>query len=692
MTCLALRWTLPVTLLVALPAMAEPASRLAAAVDARSTVQLQGSVHPRAQARYDQGRLDGATPIHGSLHLALSAAQEADLDELLREQQDPVSPNYHAWLTPAQYGARFGLSAADLARVKAWLQGQGLTVESVESGGNHIDFSGSASRVESAFQTELHRYSVDGESHFANASNLSVPAALSGMVMGVRGLDDFRPKPHLRRQAPAFTSSISGNNYLSPGDVATIYDIAPLYSAGITGSGRKIAVAGQTEVNLRDIRAFRTAAGLPVNDPQLVQVPNSGTATLQNGSSDENESDIDLEWTGGVARDATIVFVFTGSSKDVFDAMGYAITADLAPVISMSYGNCEANNASVIPTGESWLKQANAQGQTVVASSGDAGAADCDDAGAANAKGGLAVDYPASSPEVSGVGGTTFQEGGNTSAYWQAQGSSDEISSARSYIPEVAWNNTGHVVGGTTEGLSASGGGISTKFSKPSWQNTGSFTGTMRYVPDVALAADPDHDGYLFCTSNTDGTGTCTSGFRDSSTQDLTVAGGTSFSSPVFAGILTLIGQKAGLKGLGNANPVLYQLAASSGSLFHDITSGNNIVPTSSGQNIGYSSAAGYDPVTGLGSPVVAAVAAAWPASSSSSSSSSSSGSSGSSSSSSSGGGSSSSSSSGGSSSSSSSSSSGGSTSGGGGGGGGGAWSPWSLLLLGALRLLGRRR
>ncbi|MFI4981122.1 MAG: protease pro-enzyme activation domain-containing protein, partial [Nevskiales bacterium] len=247
--------------------------RIAAPLNIRGTVVLDGSIHPLAQARYETGRVSGDTVLHGvSLYFALSATQQADLEELLRQQQDPVSPNYQAWLTPQQYASRFGLSAADQARITSWLRGQGFSIDSVSASGNRVSFSGSAARIESAFLTELHRYQVDGESHFANATDLSVPAALSGMVLGVRGVDDFRPKPHFRA-VPQFTSSQTGSNYLSPGDLAVIYNVNPLYNAGITGNGRKIAVVGQAAVNLSDIQAFRRAAGLPAKDPVLTLIP-----------------------------------------------------------------------------------------------------------------------------------------------------------------------------------------------------------------------------------------------------------------------------------------------------------------------------------------------------------------------------------------------------------------------------------
>lgn len=628
--------------------------RIAAPLNARSSLALDGSIHPLAQARYETGRVSGDTVLHGvSLYFARSAAQQADLEELLRQQQDPVSPNYQAWLTPQQYASRFGISAADQAKITSWLQGQGFSIDSVSASGDRISFSGSVARIESAFQTELHRYQVNGESHFANATGLSVPAALSGMVLSVRGVDDFRPKPQFKAAAPQFTSSISGNHFLVPDDLATIYDIKPLYSAGITGSSRKIAIVGQSQINLSDIQAFRRAAGLAAKDPVLTLVPGD-SAPLQNGSDDMSESDIDIEWSGGMAPDATIEFVY---AANVFNALLYAIDQNVAPVISMSYGICETGNAASIKTGQSAFEKANAQGQTIMSSSGDAGAADCDTAGSAKASQGLAVDFPASSPNVTGVGGTEFNDGDGT-AFWSSANNSGN-GSALSYIPEIAWNDTGKKDStGATVGLSASGGGKSAyaPYTKPTWQTVTGVPGdNTRFVPDISLPASNFHIPYLFCTTDSTGHGTCVNGFRNNDTgTTLTAAGGTSFGSPAFAGVLTLVAQKSGSSGLGNINPRLYQLAGSTTNVFHDITSGNNIVPTSTGGSIGYNAGVGYDPVTGLGSMDVNNLANAWTPSSGGSSSS--------------GG-------------------AGGST---GGGGGGGAPAPFLLLFLASAALLKR--
>ena len=374
-----------------------------------------------------------------TLELEPSAAQKADLERLLVEQQNPGSPNYHHWLTPEQYADRFGASTQDANRIAAWLQSQGLTVHAISRGRSWIAFGGTAAQLEAAFQTELHEYIVDGEVHIANATEPSVPAALGGIVKGIRGLNDFRPKPAartLRKPAtsegakPAYTSS-SGSHYLSPNDFSTIYNVNPLYSAGIDGTGQALVIAGQTRINLSDIQQFRSEYGLPAQDPQIVFVPGSRDPGLS--SDDLPEADLDLEWSGAVARNATIVYVY---AWDVMAAVQYAIDQNLAPVISVSYGFCEPEQpSSYAALLRASAMQANAQGITWFAASGDNGAADCGD----TLHPGLAVDMPASIPEVTGVGGTEFQEG--TGQYWR--GTNDATSaSALSYIPEIAWNDS----------------------------------------------------------------------------------------------------------------------------------------------------------------------------------------------------------------------------------------------------------
>jgi len=589
--------------------MAQAHNRISELSDT-NRVTMYGNVHPLARAQYDQGRVPGSMPMRRvTLVFNRTAAQQSELETLLKQQQDRSSSNYHKWLTPQEYAARFGLSESDIERVTDWLEARGFTVVEKANGRSFIVFSGSASQVESAFVTELHHYKLDDETHVANATEPRVPSALSSVVLGFRALNDFRPRPRhavVRRMSSVrseFTSSISGNHFLAPDDFATIYDLKPLYDKSLDGTGQSIAVMGQTDILQSDVQKLRSVSGLPANTAQVVLVPGSPDPGVVQG--DITEADLDLEWAGAVARNASLIFVNSGNG--VFDSMQYAIDQNLAPVISISYGNCEHNfTNSEVSTLTALLQQANAQGITVSAASGDSGAADCDFPLTSrqvvrSATHGLAVDLPASSPFVTGVGGTQFNEGSNASSYWSSVNNSLN-GSALSYIPEVAWNETATELanGGS---IAAGGGGASTLFPKPSWQSgNGVPNDSARDVPDISLNAAVTNDGYLICSQ-----GSCVNGYR-AADSTLTVVGGTSAGAPAFAGIVALLNQSTGTR-QGNVNPILYQLAATSSDAFHDITSGDNKVPCTAGSTgcpnggqIGYSAAAGYDLATGLGS------------------------------------------------------------------------------------------
>ncbi len=592
---------------------AQTPDRIAGAVDNSRRAALTGSVHSLSQPAYDRGRVDAATSLPRIvLAFRPSAAQQADLDALLAEQQDRSSPNYHRWLTPEEFGSRFGLSQTDLAKVVAWLQGEGLGVVQIARSRTWVAFGGSVAQVEAAFQTELHRYNVNGEAHYANASAPSLPDAFAGLVAALRGLDDFRPAPRALVKSN-FTSSVSGSHFIVPDDFATLYDLKPLYSAGTDGTGQKVAVMGQTDVAvngsgiLTDVQTFRSLSGLPVDNPQIVLVPGSGDPGML--ASDIDEANLDLDWAGAVARNATIVYVNSG--RGVFDSFQYAIDQNLAPVISISYGGCEAQESGEVTLLQSLGQQANAQGITIVAATGDNGAADCDSGTIATQ--GLAVDIPASLPSVTAVGGTEFDDCSGT--YWNSTNNSNN-GSVLSYIPEVAWNDSDGALGvpcgaGATQ-LSASGGGQSMLFPKPAWQaGAGVPNDSARDVPDVSLGASADHDGFLICTeSHSSGsfTPTCVNGYRQAN-NDLSVFGGTSMGVPTFAGMVALINQQTGVR-QGNINYTLYALAAASADAFHDVTSGNNAVPCQTGtpncpsgtNAIGFNAGPGYDLATGLGS------------------------------------------------------------------------------------------
>jgi subtilase family serine protease len=527
-------------------------------------------------------------------------------------------------------------------------------------GRNWISFTGTAAQVQSAFGTEIHRFNVNGELHYANSTAPVIPSALGAIVAGVRGLHDFRPKPHgIRRNTgprPAYNSSALGP-LVAPGDIAAIYDIKALYDAGIDGSGQKMAVMGQTDIYLADITDFRTGFGLSAiscttdssgvitscNDPHFSYVLNGADPNLSTNG-DISEADLDLEWAGAVARGAQIIYV---NSTDVFSSYYYAIDNSVAPVISLSYGLCEFDDNFVLSSSgqpladESELQKASSMGITFVNSTGDTGAAECDFGGTSGtitatnlATQGLAVSYPASSPEVTGVGGTAIPLANLTAQFWGTTNSTDGASTT-SYIPEQVWNddaeigefcvqnpgNTFCTQGGSTAvsgwvpitdalsaqndiGISSTGGGVSncavqtsdnsacvSGFPKPSWQTvTVSGQGNVRLTPDVSFLATPNFPGYIFCTQLSElglgSTGSsCATGIADAVDNNQSIIGGTSASAPVFAGIVTLLNQYLGSStGLGNVNPMLYSLAATPSNLaFNAVTTGDNTVYCSGG-------------------------------------------------------------------------------------------------------------
>lgn len=637
-----------------------PTARIRTEINSSQMTPLKTTLLPQARAEFDAGRMPSNSKLSGmSIVFNRSAAQQAALEKLIAAQQDPSSPQYHQWLSPEQFAAQFGMAQADIDKVQTWLQQQGFAVDSVARSKSMIRFSGTVGQVELAFQTEMHYYKSNGETHFAPSTALSVPTAIAGAVERVGNMSNFRPRPLHVRGRSGFTSGISGGVFFAPGDIAVTYDIKPLYTAGIDGTGQSIAIVGQSAIQASDVEAFESAAGLAKKDPVMVLVPGSGTSTVVSGG-DEGESDLDVEWSGGIAPGATIDFVYTGSNTQMnaFDAIGYAIDEKLANIISISYGACETALGTF--SLEQVLQQAAAQGQTVLAASGDQGSTACQGDTQNNLTTAqqlaLAVNYPASSQYVTAVGGTeisaadgidpsTGNKGANYSTYWSSNGSSDVLTSAKSYIPEVAWNDdvlAGAVTPQNGGGLSASGGGASAMFSKPSWQTgvPGIPNDSKRDVPDVSLYASPDLPGYLFCTSDTSDWATsatpaqaasCSSGFRDGTSGGnyLTLAGGTSFATPIFAGMIALINQKQQwTDGQGLANPTFYKLAANSGtygSAFHDVTTGNNYCTagttygycSSSGATEGFQAGTGYDQVTGLGSVDLANLAGAWTANSS---------------------------------------------------------------------------
>lgn len=586
----------------------QTSKRLRSNIDDSSTFVLKGNTRPAitSGSAHDLGAVAAsqAMPIL-SLHFALTQAQQSDLTQLLAAQQNRRSKQYRTFLTPEQYADRFGLNTADIAKVTTWLENNGFAHIQAARARTSISFTGTAGQVQSAFHTSIHSYSVNGETHIANSSDPELPRALQGIVQSVAGLHNFTAKAldstRLASTDILHPHYISGSTpYLVPDDWETIYNVKPLYSAGltgapITGETYSMVVVGRSNISHSDIDAFRSAAGLAALEPTTMIVPGTNDPGIQSLPGDEGISDLDLEWAGAIAPNANILFLIADNNphNGVNDAIKYAIDNNVAPILVTSYGECESSlSATDFATQTALFGQAASQGMTLIAATGNSGAAACDTT--SPAQNGLSVYFPASSPNFTAVGGTELNPG--SGAYFNSSNNS-KGGSATSYIPEVAWNDGN---------LAATGGGASTLVAKPSWQTgTGVPADSVRDVPDLAFTASLQNYGLLYCHE-----GSCTNGFLNSSSSPA-ITGGTAAGSASFAGVVALLIQKTGIR-IGPMNANLYSLAAISSNVFHDVTGGNNQVicqggstgcPASTGTgSYGYSANAGYDLVTGWGS------------------------------------------------------------------------------------------
>ena len=597
-------------LLLAL-AFAQPAmcqTRITSAVNDNERVQLVGSTPSFLAESTQTGRVPSSQNSGRMLlMLAPSADQELAAQKLVSAQHDASSPSFHKWLTPAQFGQQFGLADSDAAQVQQWLQSQGLTVHEVSQSRRFIVFSGSASQVETAFSTELHNYSYKGKSFISNSIDIQIPAALQPVVKGVVRLHSnpkaassvlLGGKVHLKNSNGNFTFD-DGSHYMTPADFAKIYNLQPLYAAGVDGTGQTIAIVGRSNIDIQNVQGFRTNLGLPPNDPQIIVNGDDPGQT----SSDEAEATLDVTWSGAVAPMATIKFVVSQSnfSDGVDISAAYIVDHDLAPVMSTSYGLCESAMGPVATAFYNSLwQQAAAEGITAFVSAGDNGGAGCDaPGGGLYATGGLAVNGIASTPYNIAVGGTQFDDLANPSAYWSDTTDPNTGLSVLSYIPETVWNESSNDPNFVS--LWAGSGGVSSLYAKPDWQTApGVPNDGKRDLPDFSLTAAL-HDGYLVCLFSS-----CSFG------NYFYTAGGTSLSSPSAAGIMALVNQKMGGQPQGVANYVFYRLASTPG-VYHDTTKGDNKVPDALGQfTVGYSAGPGYDLATGLGSFDATALVNNW--------------------------------------------------------------------------------
>ena len=594
-----------------LPEQRKPARALITQrIDESRRATLEGNTRPEANPRNDRGMVADDFPMeHMLLQLRRPAEKEEALKRFIDELETPSSPNYHRWLNAQQFGDQYGPAQQDLDAITGWLQERGFKVNLVYASRMVIDFSGTAGMVRQAFETEIHRLDVNQKLHIGNMRDPRIPAALAPAVIGVASLHDFKPRVMHKARAK-YTINSLGQPYQAvvPADLATIYDLNPLFNSGITGTGETIVVVEDTNFKGGDWGTFRKKFGLSKYlGAKLTQVhpgskaPNNCHNPGLNG--DDIEAALDAEWASAAAPDANIELISCANTTTTFGgliAIQNLLNSSTTPpaIMSMSYAECETfNGAAANATFNAAFQQAVAEGVSVFASSGDEGAASCDPESFA-ATDGIGVTGWGETPYNVSVGGTDFGDtfAGTNSIYWSALNSST-FGSALSYVPEIPWNNScasaliATYVAGTTpssfcnsgEGeqywgtIAGSGGpsgcatgspsaggvvGATCKgYAKPAWQTgiLGVPKDGVRDVPDVSLFAANGVWGhfYVFCDSDVNNGGTPCTG----PPYGWSGAGGTSFASPIMAGIQALVNQKTGSR-QGNPNPVYYALAA----------------------------------------------------------------------------------------------------------------------------------
>jgi hypothetical protein len=590
---------------------------------------MADNVRPEVATAIDQGRVDDSTALdHMLLLLHRPKAQEQALEEFMAEQTTPGSANYQNWLTAEQFG-QYGVAQSDLDTMVTWLESHGFIVNQVHANGVMIDFSGTAGQVRQSFKTEMHRLSVNGMAHVANMSVPQIPLALAPAVVGIVSMNDFRPHTNFKPR-PEYTFGSPATYALVPADLATIYNLNPLFKAAptaIDGAGQTIALIEDEDIYLlSDLTTFRSTFGLPAQNFSQAHPGCADPGDLDDGT--DFEVELDIEWAGAAAPGATLHMESCGDTAATFGGLiamqNLNSSNDTARLWSVSYGECEAENGAAANAAYvSTYQNAAARGVSVFVASGDEGAASCDP-NATRATHGVGVSGFTSTPYNVSVGGTDFGDtyAGTNSTYWNATNTAT-YGSAKSYINEIPWNNScASVLIAAKEGItptyglsgfcnsatgtanflttgSGSGGpsgcatgtpfttgvvsGSCAGTAKPAWQSgvLGNPADGVRDIPDVALFAANGVWGHYWvaCYSNTgQGGAACTgapSGWAS--------GGGTSFASPIMAGIQALVNQKTG-SSQGNPNPAYYSLATAeygaSGSTTCNSTLGNGVAST----------------------------------------------------------------------------------------------------------------
>jgi subtilase family serine protease len=596
---------------------------LSAPIDDSRMVTVAGNVRPEVRGARDLGRVPESMAFpHISLLLQRSPEREAAARAYIDAIHDKSSPLFHHWLTADEITAHFGVAQEDLATVKSWLEAHGFTVNSY-SPNLVMDVSGTAGAIRHAFGADMHTILVRGQQHIVNVTEPGVPEALRAVLVGPTTLHDFRGHSMARRRVPkkqrdlTYTDS-QGNLWqaLVPADVQTIYNLAPVYAQGLTGTGQRIVLIEDTNLYTNDDwYTFRKVLGLSRLYPQgtlTVTYPTGpSTCTNPGDTTDDGEAALDVEWSTAVAPNASIILAACKAVKNSyvnfggFVALANMLTQSNPPkIVSISYGESEpANGASNNALISTLYQTAAMEGISVYVSAGDEGASSSD-ADANFASHGINVTGWGSTPYNISVGGTDFEDTyqGTNTQYWNFTNAAN-FGSAKSYIPEIPWNGSCASVlfytylgfgsasaacnssiavtdaltdtdGGSggpsncysgTPMVSGVTGGSCAGVAKPSWQSglVGNPADGVRDIPDVSLFAANGNWGhyYIACYSRLP-TATYGGVACNETVSNWSGWGGTSISSPEMAAIQALINEKTG-QAWGNANTQYYAIAKS---------------------------------------------------------------------------------------------------------------------------------
>lgn len=593
------------------PAFAQSVRLIVDPIDENRRVVLAGNTRGEAsRPEFDRGPVDDAFPMNGmQLLLRRSPEREQAAEALADDLNRAGSAHFHQWLTAAEYAEQFGAAQEDIARIGDWLRGHGFAVHAPGPSRMTIDFSGSAGQVREAFGTPIHAVDVKGERHIANMRDPSIPAALAPAIEGVVSLNDFRPRPAVIAK-PQYSFVLDGLQYynVAPADLATIYNFNPLFSAGITGQGQTIALIEDSDAySANDWTTFRQTFGLDIYRGGSLVTLHPGGCPDPGVNGDDFEVDIDIQWATAAAPSAALQLAACADTTTVFGGLialqNLVNQREVPPIISFSYGNCEAQNGAAANAAyRSVYQQAVLEGVSVFVSAGDNGAAFCDYS-TGPAQSGVAVNAFASTAYNVAVGGTDFGDtyAGTNANYWSSTNSAT-YGSALSYVPEIPWNDTcasrlitsylGYPTPYGADGLCASSlgseflidiagsggpsncatgataGGVDGAtpsngscrgWPKPGWQSVlGNPQDGVRDLPDVSMFAGALVWGhaYMLCYSDVANGGAPCVG----APSNWAFAGGTSVATPIMAGTLALVNQVWGGR-QGNPAPIYYALA-----------------------------------------------------------------------------------------------------------------------------------